>query len=167
MAEQGPVRAGQRPGHAIRQRRFDAAMILHVGMNLPRQAEADERAARVLKPGGIFAVYDVMRLKAGVLAFPLPWASSEAISFVATPMTIVLCRCFGFSVIAEPPTRTFAIEFFATVRARMAAAQADGKSLHPASAFIMARTPAQRSPISPPRLKAAILAPVELLLRLG
>ena len=41
---------------------FDAAMILHVGMNLPDKKKLMGEAARVLKPGGVFAVYDVMRV---------------------------------------------------------------------------------------------------------
>ena len=69
--------------------------------------------------GGIFAVYDVMRLKDGALTFPLPWASDESMSFVATPDDYrSAATAAGFSVIVERPRGAFAIEFFATMRAR-------------------------------------------------
>ncbi|TJX39123.1 MAG: methyltransferase domain-containing protein, partial [Mesorhizobium sp.] len=81
---------------------FDVAMILHVGMNLPDKAKLMSEAARVLKPGGVFAVYDVMRLKDGALTFPLPWASNETLSFVATPGDYrSAAAAAGFSVTAE------------------------------------------------------------------
>lgn len=147
---------------------FDAAMILHVGMNLPDKPKLMSEAARVLRPGGIFAVYDVMRLKAGALSFPLPWASTEAISFVATPDDYrSAAAASGFSVIAERPRGAFAIEFFATMRARMAAAQADGKKSPPGVGLIMGDQARTKIANLTAALEGGILAPVELLLRLG
>ncbi len=40
--------------------RFDAAMTIHVAMNIPAKEKVYEQARRVVKPGGIFAVYDVL-----------------------------------------------------------------------------------------------------------
>lgn len=147
---------------------FDAAMVLHVGMNLPDKPKLMSEAARVLRPGGIFAVYDVMRLKAGALSFPLPWASTEAISFVATPDDYrSAAAAAGFSVIAERPRGAFAIEFFATMRERMAAAQADGKKSPPGVGLIMGDQARTKIANLTAALEGGILAPVELLLRLG
>lgn len=64
---------------------FDAAVMLHVGMNVADKAALFAQAARVLRPGGRFGVYDVMRTGPGDLAFPMPWAGTQAISFVDTP----------------------------------------------------------------------------------
>ena len=147
---------------------FDAAMILHVGMNLPDKVKLMSEAARVLRPGGIFAVYDVMRLKDGALTFPLPWASTAAISFVATPDDYrSAASAAGFSVIAERPRGAFAIEFFATMRSRMAAAQAEGRKTPPGVGLIMGDEARTKIANLTAALEGGILAPVELLLRLG
>ena len=62
---------------------FDAATMLHVGMNVADKAALFREVARVLRPGGGFAVYDVMRVGPGTLTFPMPWIADPAASFVA------------------------------------------------------------------------------------
>jgi ubiquinone/menaquinone biosynthesis C-methylase UbiE len=42
-------------------------------------------ARRVLKPGGIFAVYDVLQGEGGEVLYPVPWARDPSISHLATP----------------------------------------------------------------------------------
>jgi len=42
-------------------RSFDGAYMLHVGMNIQDKARLFAEVQRVLKPGGIFGIYDVMR----------------------------------------------------------------------------------------------------------
>ena len=44
-----------------------------------------EQARRVVKPGGIFAVYDVLQGGGGGVLFPVPWARDPSISHLATP----------------------------------------------------------------------------------
>ena len=44
---------------------FDRAMMLHVGMNIADKAALMREAARVLEPGGLFCVYDMMRVRQG------------------------------------------------------------------------------------------------------
>ena len=147
---------------------FDAAMILHVGMNLPDKKKLMGEAARVLKPGGVFAVYDVMRLKDGALTYPLPWASDESMSFVATPDDYrSAATASGFSVVAERRRGAFAVEFFAATRARMAAAQAEGKKPPPGVGLVMGEDAHTKIANVTAALEGGILAPVELLLRFG
>ncbi|RUZ78597.1 methyltransferase domain-containing protein [Mesorhizobium sp. M7A.F.Ca.US.006.01.1.1] len=147
---------------------FDAAVILHVGMNLADKAKLMSETARVLKPGGVFAVYDVMRLKAGALTYPLPWATDEAMSFVAAPDDYrSAATAAGFSVTAERPRGAFAIEFFATVRAQMAAAQAEGRKPPPGVGLVMGENARTKIANLTAALEGGILAPVELILRLG
>ena len=147
---------------------FDAAMILHVGMNLPDKKKLMSEAARVLKPGGVFAVYDVMRLTDGPPTYPLPWASDESMSFVATPDDYrSAATAAGFSVITERQRGAFAVEFFAAIRARMAAAQAEGKKPPPGVGPVMGEDARTKIANLTAALEGGILAPVELLLRLG
>jgi ubiquinone/menaquinone biosynthesis C-methylase UbiE len=64
---------------------FDAAMSIHVAMNIPAKDKVYEQARRAVKPGGIFAVYDVLQGEGGDVVFPVPWARKPAISHLATP----------------------------------------------------------------------------------
>jgi SAM-dependent methyltransferase len=64
---------------------FDAAMTIHVAMNIPAKDKMYEQARRVIKPGGIFAVYDVLAGEGGDVLFPVPWAREPSISYLATP----------------------------------------------------------------------------------
>jgi SAM-dependent methyltransferase len=65
---------------------FDAAVLVHVGMNVADKAKLCGEAYRVLRPGGRFALYEVMRTAEDVeLTYPVPWASSAAISFLESP----------------------------------------------------------------------------------
>jgi MPBQ/MSBQ methyltransferase len=64
---------------------LDAAVMVHVGMNLPEKTAVFAEVRRVLRPGGRFAVYEQVRTGEGGLPYPLPWAEDERSSFVETP----------------------------------------------------------------------------------
>src|SRR5262249_8099597 len=49
---------------------FDAAMTIHVAMNIAAKDKMYLEARRVLKPGGIFAVYDVLQGEGGEVRYP-------------------------------------------------------------------------------------------------
>jgi ubiquinone/menaquinone biosynthesis C-methylase UbiE len=66
-------------------REFDAAVTIHVAMNIAAKDKMYAEARRVLKPGGIFAVYDVLQGEGGNVLYPVPWARDPSISHVATP----------------------------------------------------------------------------------
>jgi ubiquinone/menaquinone biosynthesis C-methylase UbiE len=61
---------------------FDAAVMVHVGMNIPDKQAVFAEVHRVLAPGGRFGVYEQMRTGDGDLPFPMPWAEDERSSFV-------------------------------------------------------------------------------------
>lgn len=149
-------------------RSFDAAMILHVGMNLADKGKLMSEVARILRPGGTFAVYDVMRLKDGELAFPLPWSSMPSTSFVETPETYrAAAKAAGFEVRAERSRGAFAMEFFATVRARVEAAKAAGETPPPGVGLVMGGDAPSKIANVIAALQAGILAPTEMILRLA
>ena len=99
---------------------FDAAITLHVAMNIQDRPGLYREVARVMKPGGTFCLFDIMRGNGDALAFPVPWAQTAETSHLTTPdETVELLRGAGFEV-GETEDRTqFALDFF---RERMAAA---------------------------------------------
>lgn len=102
---------------------FDAAITLHVAMNIPQRAALYAETARVMKPGAILAIFDVMKKSDEDLVYPVPWAGSAGTSHLTTPEEMrTLLGEAGFEV-GEVEDRTdFAVEFF---KQRLAAA-ADG-----------------------------------------
>lgn len=63
---------------------FDAAVMVHVGMNMPGKETVFAEVHRVLKPGARFAVYEQMTTRGGDLQYPLPWAQHPDASFLET-----------------------------------------------------------------------------------
>jgi MPBQ/MSBQ methyltransferase len=63
---------------------FDAAVMVHVGMNVPDKSAVFAEVHRVLRPGGRFGIYEQVRTGEGDLPYPLPWAEDERSSFVET-----------------------------------------------------------------------------------
>lgn len=104
---------------------FDGATMLHVGMNISDKAALMREAARVLKPGGWFAIYDVMRPEArggAALDYPVPWASGTEESFLESPSAYRRAAAeAGLVVRAERDRTAAAIAFFDRLRARAAA----------------------------------------------
>jgi ubiquinone/menaquinone biosynthesis C-methylase UbiE len=64
--------------------KFDAAMTIHVAMNIAAKDKMYMEAHRVVKPGGIFAVYDILQDEGGEVLYPVPWARDPSISHLAT-----------------------------------------------------------------------------------
>jgi SAM-dependent methyltransferase len=142
---------------------FDRAYMLHVGMNIPDKRALFTEVARVLKPGGAFAVYDVMQTGNAPLTFPVPWAATAAISALATPAAYAAAlRASRFEIVAERNRRDFAIEFFKALRARMG--QAGGPpplGLH----LVMGADSAVKIGNMVANIEQGSIAPVELIAR--
>jgi ubiquinone/menaquinone biosynthesis C-methylase UbiE len=102
---------------------FDAAFMLHVGMNIEDKAGLFAEVWRVLRPGGVFGVYDVMRTSDDPLAYPVPWAAVADASALATPQEYRRALGdSGFEITNERDRREFATEFFDALRKRIEAA---------------------------------------------
>jgi MPBQ/MSBQ methyltransferase len=102
---------------------FDAAVTFHVAMNIADRPRLYTEVARVIRPGGTFAVYDVMKgPKAGML-FPVPWAETPQTSFLVTPdeMRKLLDQA-GFEILHEEDRREVALRHHRDRVAQLAAA---------------------------------------------
>jgi ubiquinone/menaquinone biosynthesis C-methylase UbiE len=138
---------------------FDAALLIHVGMNIADKPRLFAEARRVLVQGGTFAVYDVMRTGDGPLPLPLPWADSEATSFVETPATYhALLAAAGFRVTDERDRSAFVRELTAEMRARIAAEGPPKLGLH----VILGPTGAESMGNLFACVDRGLLAPVEI-----
>src|SRR5215471_2528939 len=62
---------------------FDHAYTIHVCMNIADKLGLFREVRRVLKPDGIFAIFDLMRTGEGAIRYAVPWALTEETSFVA------------------------------------------------------------------------------------
>lgn len=101
---------------------FDRAYMIHVGMNIADKAGVFREVWRVLKRGGVFAIFDFVRTGDGPITYPVPWASSEETSFVVSKESYRdALEKAGLHVERERARTAFAIEF--TERAIARAAQ--------------------------------------------
>ena len=99
---------------------FDLAILIHVGMNLPDKATLFTETARVLRPEGVFAVYDVMSIAKNHPNVPVPWASTKAGSFLEPPEKYrSAAEAAGFVLLAERARVEFALDFFKKLKADM------------------------------------------------
>lgn len=100
---------------------FDLATLLHVGMNIPDKPRLFAETARVLTPGGTFAVYDVM-LTGAHPDFPLPWSTRPDTSFLAPPEAyLAAAEAAGFTLQHREERGEVARTFFQQMKARIAA----------------------------------------------
>jgi ubiquinone/menaquinone biosynthesis C-methylase UbiE len=139
---------------------FDGAYMLHVGMNIADKRKLFAGVRAVLKAGGLFGIYDVMRTGNGELTFPVPWASSPETSFVSDAASYrSLLEAASFEVVKERNRRDFAVDFFRQTRAR--AAQGPALGIH----LLMGVEFAQKMANLIGNFERGLIAPAELICR--
>jgi len=100
---------------------FDAAVTIHVAMNIAAKDRMYAEARRVLRPGGLFGVYDVLQGDGGDVRYPVPWAREPSISHVATPDAMVtLLRGAGFKILSTQDSSEEGLRWFEGMAAMMA-----------------------------------------------
>ena len=143
---------------------FDVATLFHVGMNIADKDRLMTEAARVLRPGGTLAVFDVMGVQTDAIVFPMPWAEHATTSFLAPPDAYAqAARDAGFAEVARRDRSGFAAAFFEKVFARAEAEGPVALGIH----LFMRDTAAQKLQNYASNLSAGRIAPTELILRLS
>ncbi len=96
---------------------FDAAYMMHVGMNISDKPALFLEIRRVLRPGGVFAIYDVIKGPGdGTMQYPVPWATTADTSFLASPDEMeTYLKLAGFRVESMSDRTEFAVKFFESV----------------------------------------------------
>ena len=92
---------------------FDAAITFHVAMNIKDRVKLYREIARVLRPGALFCIYDVMKGSNDGIRFPVPWAEIAANSHLTSESEMrELLSSAGFEVTEVEDRSKFAIDFF-------------------------------------------------------
>lgn len=139
---------------------FDGAVMMHVGMNIADKPALFREARRVLKPGSVFGIYDVMRQAPGDFAFPVPWAMTAEASFVDAPDTYrSALASAGFAISQVADRRDFALATFAQVRRRSAEETQPALGLH---VVLGPSAPARFANLAA-AITAGVLAPCEII----
>ncbi|MBP2290338.1 class I SAM-dependent methyltransferase [Azospirillum rugosum] len=100
---------------------FDRVYTQHVAMNIADKPRLYAEIARVLKPGGLFGLYDLLQGPGGTVHFPVPWARDPATSFLATPDELRgLLADSGLEVVGWRDTSAEGRAWFQLLRERLA-----------------------------------------------
>ncbi len=99
LAERVEFRVASALDLPFESRSFDAALTIHVGMNIADKERFYCEIGRVLKPDTFLAIYDLFHMGAEI-DYPVPWAEEESASFLVRPDELdrLLTR-LGFEVV--------------------------------------------------------------------
>lgn len=141
---------------------FDRASMFHVGMNIEDKDALFVEISRVLKPGGLLAVYDVMRVGEEALDYPVAWAQDESTSFVAKVAAYeAAIEAADLSVYVIEAKKELGLEFFARMKARMAESGPPPLGLH----IVMGRDAGVKAGNMAANIAKGAIAPVLMLAR--
>jgi ubiquinone/menaquinone biosynthesis C-methylase UbiE len=99
---------------------FDVVWTQHVQMNIPDKKMLYSEISRVLKPGGHFLYYDILKKSDGEVNYPMPWASTSDMSFLfkETDMDAFLTK-FGLTKEQSNDQTQAGIDFFDALVAKL------------------------------------------------
>jgi ubiquinone/menaquinone biosynthesis C-methylase UbiE len=92
---------------------FDAIWTQHVQMNIPDKEKLYSEISRVLKSGGHFLYYDILKKEDGEVNYPMPWASTSDLSFLFKEIEMDNCLTqFGLTKEQSVDQTQAGIDFF-------------------------------------------------------
>ncbi|TGP39564.1 methyltransferase domain-containing protein [bacterium M00.F.Ca.ET.228.01.1.1] len=93
---------------------FDVIWTQHVAMNIADRAAFYDEAFRLLRPGGRFAMFDVVESSNEPLHYPVPWARESRSSFpITAKATRELLRNRGFQITSWSDRTEASLAWFA------------------------------------------------------
>ncbi len=142
---------------------FDGAVMMHVGMNIDDKARLFAEVYRVLRPGACFGVYDIMQINNGDLAYPVPWATDDTTSKLATPDHYEQALAdAGFKVGTHNTRRDFALGFFKQLSAKT---EANGGPPPLGLHLLMQQSTVVKFKNMVDNITADLIAPVEIIVQ--
>jgi ubiquinone/menaquinone biosynthesis C-methylase UbiE len=124
LSERTSFQVGDAKATGLPDAAVDAALTVHVAMNIADKHALYAEAFRVLRPGGRFVVYDVLQGEGGDVLYPVPWANDSSTSFLATSEEMLeLLPAAGFEIISEVDSSDESLVWFQQMRDRI---QRDG-----------------------------------------
>ncbi len=143
----------------------DLVTMFHVGMNIADKDRLFAQVARVLRPGGAFALFDVMRGDAeDDMAFPVPWSEAPETSHVEDPDTYRRAAfSAGLSEVLERDRKEFALDYFARVFRHIEAEGLPPVGIH----LLMRETAREKIRNYVANVEMGRMAPVEMIFRKG
>jgi hypothetical protein len=116
----------------------------------------------VLKSGGLFCLYEVMRVGDADIPYPMPWAATAETSFVETPATYRhLLEEAGFAVDAPTDRSAQVVAIGRAMRAAAASTGVPPLGLH----LLIGPAARARTANVMAALEAGIIAPVQMMAR--
>jgi ubiquinone/menaquinone biosynthesis C-methylase UbiE len=119
LSERTDFRVGDAAALPFEKQAFDMAYTIHVAMNIEDKAAFYKSVHRVLKPGAVFGIYDVLAEKgAKPVTFPVPWAAKKDMSFLATLDEMKKhLKAAKFEIVESENRRDFALQALARMQA--------------------------------------------------
>lgn len=109
---------------------FDAAITVHTQMNIENKTKLFEETARVLRTGGIFAIYEICSGSVYPQYFPVPWAGDRSISFLVSPDELrEMLRKAGFKELKWRDVTALSLNWFREQLEALASRPKDGPPL--------------------------------------
>jgi ubiquinone/menaquinone biosynthesis C-methylase UbiE len=139
---------------------FDAALTMHVAMNIPQRPALYREIARTLKPGATLCIFDIMKGSGDPLSFPVPWAQSDDASFLTTPEEMLaLLTDAGFAIRDVTDRTEFALQFFRQAMANSAGGPPPPLGIH----LILGRQTGEKLGNTLRNIEAGRIAPVQII----